>query len=47
MKKRNNDVFPIINKNNQFLQKTKIDENSDKEKWQLKNSSILYANERI
>ena len=45
MKKRlNNDVLTKVNKNeNQFQ---KIDENFDKEKWQLKNN-ILYANKRI
>ena len=45
MKKRLNiDVSAKINKNESQFQKT--DENSDKEKWQLKND-ILYANERI
>ena len=30
MKKMSNDVFSNANKNDQFSQKTKIDENSDK-----------------
>ena len=46
MKKLSNKVFSNVNKNNQFSQKTKINENFKKEKWQLKND-ILYANERI
>ena len=46
IKRLNNDVFSNVNKNDQFLQRTKIDENSDKRKWQLK-SDILYTNERI
>ena len=45
MKKRLNiDVSAKVNKNENQFQKT--DENSDKEKWQLKND-ILYANKRI
>ena len=32
MKRLNNDVFLNVNRNDQFLQKAKIDENSNKEK---------------
>ena len=46
MKKLSKEVFSNVNRNYQFSQKTKIDENSYKEKWQLKND-ILYANKDI
>ena len=47
MKKRlNNDVSAKANRTENQSSLKKIDENSDKEKWQLKND-ILYANERI
>ena len=33
MKKLNNDVFSNVNRNDQFSQKTEIDDNSDEKKW--------------